>query len=90
MRSHRGIEQAPSAAQRNLTGKTKVSGATISWFGPVNGSLYTDISGNYSVAGLPAGTYRVDASYGGCTPATAAVRIVAGTSVTQNFHLTCP
>lgn len=83
------VEQAPSTTQGTVTGATNVGGATISWFGPVNGSTATDVSGIYAAAGLPAGTYSITASFAGCTPALATVQISAGTSVTQNFHLGC-
>jgi hypothetical protein len=83
------VEQAPSATQGTVTGATNVGGATISWFGPANGSTLTDVSGNFAVAGLPAGTYTLTATFAGCTPASATVQIIAGSSVTQNFHLGC-
>jgi hypothetical protein len=81
------IEAAPSTTQGTLTGATGVSGATVSWFGSVKGSTTTDVFGNYAVAGLPAGAYTVVASYTGCTPDSATIRITAGVVVTHDFHL---
>jgi hypothetical protein len=83
------IEQAPSTTQGTLVGSTNVSGATIAWFGPASGSVTTDVTGAYAAAGLLAGTYTVTATYQGCTPASAQVAIIAGTTVTQNLHLGC-
>ena len=83
------VEQAPSTTQGTVVGATHVSGATVSWFGPVTGSTTTDISGNYAAAGLPAGSYTLTATYGGCTPGSAPVTIVAGTTLTQDLHLGC-
>jgi hypothetical protein len=81
------VETAPSTTQGTLTGATGVAGATVSWFGSIKGSTTTDIFGNYAVAGLPAGTYTVFASYTGCTPDSATIQITAGVVVTHDFHL---
>jgi hypothetical protein len=83
------VEQAPSATQGTVVGATGVSGATVSWFGPVSGSTTTDLSGGYAVAGLPAGTYTLTATYGGCAPAAGSVTIVAGTTLRQNLRISC-
>jgi len=66
-----------------------VSDAIVSWFGPAAGSATTDVSGNYAVAGLPAGSYTFVASADGCDPAIATVEVIAGTTVRQNFQISC-
>ncbi len=83
------VEQAPSRTQGTLSGMVNVSGATVSWFGPVTGSTTTDVYGNFAAAGLPAGAYTVVVAYGSCTPDTATLQVGAGTSVTHTFHLQC-
>jgi hypothetical protein len=66
-----------------------VSGATISWFGRENGSVEADSFGDYQVGGLTAGSYRFTATFAGCQPDIAQVQVVAGTTILQDFHLTC-
>jgi len=83
------VEQAPSPTQGNVTGHTNVSGALITWFGPVSGSTETDPFGDYAVAGLPAGTYDFFASADGCQPDFAEVTVVAGQTTVQDFHIEC-
>jgi hypothetical protein len=84
------VEQAPSATAGAVTGTTHVAGATVSWFGPDSGSVATDpIAGGYQVGGLAPGTYLFTATYAGCTPASAQVTVIAGTTVGRNFHLNC-
>jgi hypothetical protein len=83
------VEQAPSRTQGSVTGHTNVSGALITWFGPVSGSTETNDLGDYAVAGLPAGTYDFIASAAGCKPDSAQVTIVAGQMTIQDFHLQC-
>ena len=80
----------PSATQGTVTGSTGVSGAIVSWFGPVTGSTTTDIFGNYAAAGLPAGSYTFVASADGCSPGIATVQVIAGKTVTQNITINCP
>src|SRR5438874_4942367 len=43
------IERAPSTTQGAVVGSTNVAYATVSWFGPENGSTETDPSGAYQV-----------------------------------------
>jgi hypothetical protein len=83
------VEQAPSDTQGTVVGDTNVSGAIVSWFGPVTGSTETDPFGGYSVAGLPAGEYTFIATAAGCDPDSASVTVIAGATVTQDFQLRC-
>jgi hypothetical protein len=81
--------EAPSTTQGTVIGDTNVSGAVVSWFGPVNGSTETNVFGEYVAAGLPAGEYLFIASFGGCTPATANVTVVAGMTIERNLFISC-
>jgi len=83
------IMEAPSSTQGAVIGDTNVSGAVVSWFGPVNGSTQTNVFGDYVAAGLPAGDYFFVASFGGCTPATANVTVVAGMTIERNLFISC-
>jgi hypothetical protein len=83
------VVDAPSETQGAVVGDTDVSGAVVSWFGPVTGSDTADEFGNYAAAGLPAGTYTFVASAGGCTPDIATVEVIAGTTVRQDFDINC-
>jgi hypothetical protein len=69
---------ATSAATYKLSGTitgTTVAGVTVTLNGGNVGSAATDLSGNYSFAGLAAGTYTVNASLAG--HALSAAKIVA-------------
>ncbi|MGH2554614.1 MAG: carboxypeptidase-like regulatory domain-containing protein, partial [Actinomycetota bacterium] len=83
------VEQAPSRTQGIVRGHTNVSGAVITWFGPVTGSTETDPYGDYAVAGLPAGSYTFIASHPGCDPDSAEVLVFAGQTTIQDFHISC-
>ncbi len=83
------VVQAPSDTQGAVVGDTNVSGAVVSWFGPTSGSTETDVGGEYAAAGLPAGNYLFTAAYGGCTPDSANVTVIAGTTVLQDFQINC-
>lgn len=83
------VQRAPSPTQGAVFGDTNVSFATVSWFGPENGSTETDDLGSYEVGGLTAGTYTFIATNPGCTPASATVTVVAGKTLQQNFHIGC-
>jgi hypothetical protein len=83
------IMEAPSATQGTVMGDTGVAGAVVSWFGPVSGSATTNVFGDYEAAGLPAGDYFFVASAGGCTPATANVTVIAGTTTIQDLPIAC-
>ena len=74
------VVDAPSATQGTVVGDTQVSGAIVSWFGPVTGSATADAFGNYAAAGLPAGSYTFVASADSCDPAIATVEVIAGTT----------
>lgn len=84
------IEHAPSSTQGAVVGVTNVGFATVSWFGPVNGSTQTDPSGAYEAAGgLPAGTYTFTATEPGCVPDSRSVTVQAGATLTEDFHISC-
>jgi len=85
------IVQAPSTTQGQVIGSTNVSGATVSWFGRVDGTTTADQLGDYDIPGLPAGRYTVTVTnpFGGCEPGSARVRIVANQTTVQDFELTC-
>jgi hypothetical protein len=83
------ILESPSRFDGTVEGDTHVSGATVSWFGPETGSVETDVSGAYSIAGLAAGTYHLVATDPGCSPASAQVPVVAGVIVHQDLILSC-
>jgi Carboxypeptidase regulatory-like domain len=83
------VEHAPSATSGAVAGGSNVGGATISWFGKESGSVETDPFGDYQVGGLPAGRYTFTATYAGCGPDSAHVRIVAGTIIGRDFHIDC-
>ena len=83
------IQRAPSPTQGAVVGGSNVAHATISWFGPENGSTETDEYGDYQVGGLLAGTYTFTATNPGCTPDSAIVTVIAGQTLTRNFHIDC-
>jgi hypothetical protein len=83
------IEHAPSSTQGAVVGQTNVSHATVSWFGPENGSTETDDYGGYQVGGLQAGTYTFTATNPGCGPDSRTVNVVPGVTLQENFHINC-
>jgi hypothetical protein len=83
------IQRAPSPTQGAVVGSTNVAYATISWFGPENGSVETDPFGDYQIGGLTAGTYTFTATNPGCTPASASVTVIAGMTIRQNLTIDC-
>jgi hypothetical protein len=83
------VERAPAPDAGAVVGETNVSGALVSWFGAENGSVETDPSGSYQIGGLAAGRYTFTATYPGCQPDSARVRVVAGTTIARDFHLGC-
>jgi hypothetical protein len=83
------IQRAPSPTQGAVVGGSNVAQATISWFGPENGSTETDSYGNYEVGGLLAGTYTFIATNPGCVPDSASVTVIAGQTLRQDFHIGC-
>jgi hypothetical protein len=83
------IERSPSPTEGAVVGSTNVSQATVSWFGPENGSVETDDFGDYQVGGLTAGTYTMTATNPGCSPASATVTVRAGQTLRQDFQIGC-
>jgi hypothetical protein len=84
------IERAPSGTQGAVLGDTNVAFATVSWFGPENGSIETDSYGDFQVGGLLAGNYTFIASEPGCSPDSRAVTVVAGETQPVTLHISCP
>lgn len=83
------IEHAPSSTQGAVVGDTNVAQATISWFGPENGSTETNVYGEYEIGGLDAGSYTFTATNPGCTPDSETVVVVAGQTLQRDFHINC-
>jgi Carboxypeptidase regulatory-like domain len=83
------VQRAPSPTQGAVFGDTNVSFATVSWFGPENGSTETNYLGEYEIGGLTAGTYTFIATNPGCTPALATVTVLAGKTLRQDFQIGC-
>ena len=84
------MEHAPAFDSGAVVGDTNVGDATVSWFGAESGSVQTDPSGSYQVGGLPAGSYTFTATYPGCQPDSATVKVLAGTTIGRDFHVECP
>jgi hypothetical protein len=84
------VLHAPNTTGGNVAGNTGAAGAVVSWFGPENGSTETDVFGAYVAVDLVAGDYFFTAQLGGCTPASAQVTVVVGTTVTQDLIIDCP
>lgn len=82
-------EHAPSPTSGAVVGRTGVSGATVSWFGPETGSVETDVFGHYQVGGLDAGDYTFVATNPGCSPASKPITVVAGTTVSLDLRPGC-
>jgi hypothetical protein len=87
---HNLVLHAPNTTGGNVQGGTGAAGAVVSWFGPENGSTETAVDGSYAAVDLVAGTYFFTAQLGGCTPASAQVTVVAGTTVMQDLIIQCP
>jgi hypothetical protein len=83
------IEHAPSGFEGAVVGDTNVAYATVSWFGPENGSTQTNPYGEYQVGGLTAGTYTFTATNPGCTPDSRSVIVQAGWTGVENFYIDC-
>jgi Carboxypeptidase regulatory-like domain len=83
------VERAPSPTQGAVVGSTNVAYATVSWFGPENGSTETDPYGGYQVGGLQAGTYTFIATEPGCQPDSRSVTVVAGQTIVEDFQIGC-
>jgi hypothetical protein len=83
------ILNAPSEREGAVVGSSNVGDATVSWFGPEDGTIETDSFGDYQIGGLLAGTYLFTFGYQGCTPESAEVTVLAGETIRQNFELDC-
>ncbi len=73
-----GIIDAPGIGQGGIIVNTGAANATVTWTGPVNHSGTADVSGHFSVGGLPDGTYTVTSSYSGSNPGVATATVTAG------------
>jgi YD repeat-containing protein len=83
---------SPGTIQGRVTqsdGTTAISGATVLASAGQSsvGQTTTDSNGNYSLGGLGAATYQVQASAGNYVPATQSAPVTAGSSTTKNFSL---
>jgi YD repeat-containing protein len=83
---------SPGTIQGRVTqsnGTTAISGATVLASAGQSsvGQTATDSNGNYSLGGLGAATYQVQASAGNYVPATQSAPVTAGSSTTKNFSL---
>jgi len=67
----------------SIAGNTTIAGATVNYTGAASGSTTSDGSGNYTIAGLSAGTYviSVSKSHDSFAPLTRSVTI-SGSNVT--------
>ncbi len=72
----------------SISGSAGTASATVT---AGSGSATSDASGNYSIAGLAAGTYTVTPSKSGCTfsPASQSVTITTANRTGINFTATC-
>jgi YD repeat-containing protein len=83
---------SPGTIQGRVTqsdGTTAISGATVLASAGQSsvGQTATDSNGNYSLGGLGAATYQVQASAGNYVPAAQSAPVTAGSSTTENFSL---
>lgn len=71
----------------SISGNAGTSGATVT---TGSASASSDASGNYTIAGLAAGTYTVSPSKAGCTFSPASQSVTVGPSATgRNFTASC-
>lgn len=82
------VARAPSN-KAAVEGNTGAAAAVVTWIGPTTGSVPCDVSGNYVVPDLPAGTYSFVASLGGCAPGTAILTLSPNTIVSQDLRVSC-
>ncbi len=79
--------QLTTTTTYSISGNAGTSGATVAASGV---STTSDASGNYTIAGLDAGTYSVTASKTGCTFSPTSISVTVGPSATgKNFTATC-
>jgi hypothetical protein len=83
------IINAPGIGQGGVIVTTGASGAVVTWAGPVNGSGSADLTGHFTVGGLPDGSYTITASVSGCQPGIATAQVTAGHATTVKAHITC-
>jgi hypothetical protein len=84
-----GIINAPGIGQGGIIVTAGAANATVTWTGPVSHSGTTDVSGHFSVGGLPDGTYTVISSYSGCNPGVATATVSAGVATPVNAPVMC-
>jgi hypothetical protein len=80
---------APGIGQGGIGVTTGYGQATVSWFGPVDGSGLADSGGFFDVGGLPTGKYSIIATGAGCTPGQAQVRVREGVVVEVEARVEC-
>lgn len=84
-----GVVPTVTGRRAAVKGNTGASQAVVNWFGPTSGSVSCDVSGNFVIADLPAGTYNLTADLVGCAPAVAALTVSANTTAHQNLPISC-
>ncbi len=88
------LEMYPTANPGNLNGRVLEAVTTL----PIDNAIVvletdttrTDSSGSYQFQNIPVGTYPVTTSKFGYISETDTVEIVSDSTVTLDFHLTCP
>jgi hypothetical protein len=80
---------APGIGQGGIRVTTAFAGAAVTWIGPVTGSGTADSYGQFSVGGLPVGSYQVIASGDGCSPGVAQVNITEGAVSAASAEVEC-
>src|SRR4030095_1698176 len=87
----------PTSALGTITGQVTsasnglpLSSITISLSGPINGTVSTDVSGNYAFSSLPPGNYTITPSNPAYTfaPPASSQSIAGSSTVTVNFVAT--
>lgn len=76
---------APTYTLSGAVSGPYVEGVTITMSGDGSGTAFTNASGNYSFANLPAGTYTLTPSQAGYTYSPAAPAVVVSADTVQNF-----
>ncbi len=85
--SPRGPTGTLAGRVTNATSGAGIVGATVTVTGPVNRTVTTNNTGNYTVT-LPIGNYTATAAAYGFTSQTGTVTITSGATTTRNFALT--
>jgi RHS repeat-associated protein len=84
-----GCAPPPATLSGNVTSSgSPVAGATVSALGPASMAVSTDSNGNYTMSGLPGGTYDVKASKSGYLDQVKTVSLSAGYTTVLPFSLT--